>query len=126
VADVMYTVRGDRAVWSGRPLRAWVDELVAALVARFDPAKVILFGSVATGRDGPDSDIDLLVVLDEAPVTVRRTLMVEMRRATRHVPAPHDLLVTSTSDFERNAHRPGSTEYEPAQSGIAVYERPAA
>ena len=39
---------------------AVVDEVVAAV----DPLEVILFGSVARGEDGPDSDIDLLVVLD--------------------------------------------------------------
>jgi hypothetical protein len=36
------------------------------------------------------------------------------------------LLVTSAADFARNATRPGTTEYEPAQHGVAVYERVAA
>ena len=48
-------------------------------------------------------------------------LMVELRRATRHIAAPHDLLVTSKADLERNAELPGSTEYEPAQFGVSVY-----
>lgn len=126
MAEATYTVRGDQAVWSGRTLRGWVDDLVEAVVARFDPARVILFGSVAAGSDGPDSDIDLLVVLEEAPVGSRRKLMVEMRQATRHIAAPHDLLVTSVVDLERLGDQPGSTEYEPAHSGVTVYERPAA
>ena len=95
MAEATYAMRGDQAVWSGRTLRGWVDELVEALVTRFDPARVILFGSVAAGSDGPDSDIDLQVVLDEAPVVSRRKLMVEMRRVTRHIAAPHDLLITT-------------------------------
>ena len=123
MAEAIYTVQDNRAVWSGRTLRGWVGDLVDAVVARFDPAQVILFGSVAVGCDGPDSDIDLLVVLDDAPVATRRALMVELRRATRHIAAPHDLLVTSTADLERNAQRPGSTEYEPAQFGVTVYAR---
>jgi len=97
-----------------------------ALVAEFDPVRIIRFGSVATGLDGPDSDIDLLVALDEAPVADRRRLMVEMRRVTRSIAAPHDLLVTSAADFGRNSARPGTTEYEPAQQGVTVYERVAA
>ena len=120
-----YAVRDSHAVWAGRTLRSWVDGLVETLVAEFNPARIILFGSVATGTDGPDSDIDLLVVLDDAPMSERRRKMVELRRATRAIPAPHDLLVTSVADFERNAARPGSTEYEPAQHGVAVYERAA-
>ena len=126
MAEAIYTVQDDRAVWSGRTLREWVDDLVDAVVARFDPAQVILFGSVAVGCDGPDSDIDLLVVLDDAPMATRRALMVKLRRATRHIAAPHDLLVTSTADRERNAEQRGSTEYEPAQFGVTVYARRAA
>ena len=118
-----YAVRDDHAIWAGRTLRAWADELVDTLVAEFDPVKIILFGSVAAGTDGPDSDIDLLVVFDDAPLSDRRRKMVELRRATRSIAAPHDMLVTSVADFERNATRPGSTEYEPAQHGSAVYER---
>ena len=45
-------------------MRSWADDLVETLVAEFDPARIILFGSVAAGTDGPDSDIDLLVDLN--------------------------------------------------------------
>lgn len=100
--------------------------LVETLVAEFDPASIILFGSVAAGSDGPDSDIDLLVVFDDAPLADRRRKMVEMRRATRAIAAPHDLLITSVADLARNSTRPGTTEYEPAQQGVSVYERVAA
>ena len=40
-------------------------ELLAAVVERFDPIEVILFGSRARGDAGPDSDWDLLVVVDD-------------------------------------------------------------
>ena len=122
---ISYAVVDDHAIWAGRTLRSWADDLVETLVAEFDPARIILFGSVAAGTDGPDSDIDLLVVFDHAPLADRRRKMVELRRATRSIAAPHDMLVTSVADFERNATLPGSTEYEPAQHGRAVYERAA-
>ncbi len=35
----------------------------SAFVAWFNPRRVILFGSAARGLAGPDSDIDLLVVV---------------------------------------------------------------
>jgi predicted nucleotidyltransferase len=97
-----------------------------SIVEQFEPAKVILFGSVAEGTDGPDSDLDLLVVLDDAPVDQRRSLMVALRRATRTLDLPRDLLVTSLADVERNQSVGGTTEYEPANHGIVVYERRAA
>ena len=124
--QVSYAVRDGHAEWAGRSLQDWVPDLVATIVAAFAPAKVVLFGSVVHGIDGPDSDIDLLVVLDEAPLTDRRRLMVELRRATRAITAPHDVLVTSLEDFERNQASPGTTEFEPAQRGVVIHERSAA
>jgi uncharacterized protein len=43
-----------------RRIRAVVEEIAA----RFDPDKIILFGSYAYGNPKPDSDVDLLVVMD--------------------------------------------------------------
>ena len=40
-------------------------ELLNPVVAYFRPRRVILFGSRARGEAGPDSDIDLLVVVDD-------------------------------------------------------------
>jgi predicted nucleotidyltransferase len=39
-------------------------ELLDPVVAYFQPCRVIVFGSVARGEAGPDSDIDLLVIVD--------------------------------------------------------------
>jgi predicted nucleotidyltransferase len=124
VPNSAYAVQDNHAMWAGRTLRSWADDLVDLLAEEFDPARIILFGSLATGDDGPHSDIDLLVVLDDAPLADRRRLMVALRRAARGIAAPHDLLVTSVADFERHASTPGATEYEPAQRGVALYERP--
>ena len=121
-----YSVSDDHAVWDGLTLRVWVDVLVERRVAGFDPVKIGLFGSVADGTDGPDSDIDLLVVLDVAPRDDRRRIMIEMRGVTRGIAAPHDLVVTSSADLARLGNCPGSTEYEPASHGVTVYERIAA
>ena len=40
-------------------------ELLDRVVAYFHPRKIILFGSRARGEAGPDSDFDLLVVVDD-------------------------------------------------------------
>jgi predicted nucleotidyltransferase len=121
-----YEVREGRPSWGDRRLREWADDITALIVERFDPTKVILFGSVADGTDGPDSDLDLLVILDDAPVDRRRELMVALRKATRSLDVPRDLLVTSAADFDSNRSVVGTTEYEPANHGIVVYERQSA
>lgn len=39
-------------------------EVVNRIVDRFRPQKIILFGSYIGGEPGPNSDLDLLIVLD--------------------------------------------------------------
>jgi predicted nucleotidyltransferase len=47
-----------------------IRRVVQQIVERFNPQKVILFGSYASGRPTKDSDVDLLVVMDtdEEPI----------------------------------------------------------
>ncbi len=49
-----------RSIWTPVALRARRDEIIA-LAARYGASNVRIFGSVARGEAGPDSDIDLLV-----------------------------------------------------------------
>lgn len=42
-----------------------IQKFVADVAREFLPEKVILFGSYATGRAKPESDVDLLVVMPE-------------------------------------------------------------
>ncbi len=47
-------------------------EIVRRLAAAYRPEKIYLFGSVARGDAGPDSDYDLMVVVpDDAPPDLR-------------------------------------------------------
>lgn len=41
-----------------------IDEIVRQIVEKFRPQKIILFGSYARGDPRPDSDVDLLVVME--------------------------------------------------------------
>jgi predicted nucleotidyltransferase len=123
---VTYEVREGKAVWGGRQLRDWVPLVVERLVREFDPAMIVLLGSVAQGSDGPDSDVDLLVILDEAPRSELYDVLVEMHRTTRDCAAPTDFMVTSVAKVERRRDRPGTIEYESAHNGEVVYDRHAA
>jgi len=41
-----------------------IDQVVQQIVEKFKPQKIILFGSYARGNPRPESDVDLLVVMD--------------------------------------------------------------
>jgi predicted nucleotidyltransferase len=97
-----------------------VNDVVRAL----DPQRVIVFGSVAREHEGPDSDLDLLVVLDQVPREKKRELMIAARAAIT-APIPVDVFVTDPAEFDRRKDVVGSLHYWPAREGEVVYERSA-
>ncbi len=55
-----------------------IDEVVRQIAEKFHPQKIILFGSYARGNPRPESDVDLLVVMDTPLKESRQSL--EIRR----------------------------------------------
>lgn len=104
----------------GRPLLEWVPSIVSDLVAVCDPLQVILFGSVGRGDDGPDSDIDLLMVFPELDQSGRGQLLARLRRAVA-VPMAVDLHLTDVPTFSRRRHIVGAVEEAAATEGQVVH-----
>ena len=78
-------------------------EVVRRLVASYAPERIYLFGSVARGDAGPDSDYDVLVIVPEdAPPERRRSrLAYEVLWGTG---VAADVLVWTSSQFDGRAH----------------------
>ncbi len=96
-----------------------VDEIAAAL----NPVEIILFGSVGRGDDGPDSDIDLLVVFDALEPSDKRTLMRTTRAAIQTF-VPLDIIVADLAEIAADRNNVGSAVYWPLREGVSVYRRP--
>jgi predicted nucleotidyltransferase len=123
MAQVAWQVVDGRIRYAGRTLAGWVPEVVADLVGAAQPLRVLLFGSVARGVDGPDSDIDLLVVLPTAERASRHELTVMLARAIT-APVPVDLLVTAPAEIAERGDLPGILRVA-LREGRVVYDRAA-
>jgi predicted nucleotidyltransferase len=78
---------------------AALAEVVRRLVEAYQPERIYLFGSVARGDAGPDSDYDLLVVVpDDAPLVMRRSRLAY--QALRGTGIAADVLICTHSYFE--------------------------
>ncbi len=110
--------------WDGKTLREWLPVAVDEIVQEFDPVKVIVFGSLARGDEGPDSDLDLMVVFDHLDDNERSSLMGRVRMAVT-APVPCDIVVTDVAECERRKDVIGSMHYWPMREGKVVYERAA-
>jgi predicted nucleotidyltransferase len=94
-----------RVRYDGRTLAQWAPDVAQRIVDRCGATRIVLFGSVARGDDGPDSDLDLLVVL---PVVGRRhDAAVQVLRELRDLPVPVDVTVVDEAGFERGRKLPG-------------------
>jgi predicted nucleotidyltransferase len=78
-------------------------EIVRRLVAAYQPEWVYLFGSVARGEAGPDSDYDLLVVVQDTALPERCDSDLAYR-VLRGTGIAADVVVWTRSRFERRRH----------------------
>ncbi len=98
-------VTNGRVLYDGKSLAAWAPRVAERIVERCGASRVILHGSVVRGDDGPDSDIDLLVVM---PIVGRRhDAAVRVLNELRDFPVPVDITVVDPTHLDEEALVPG-------------------
>ncbi|MCD6326749.1 nucleotidyltransferase domain-containing protein [bacterium] len=95
------------------------EEIVLRVRKVVRPSKIFLFGSAATDEMGPDSDIDLLIITQDAENP--RAQSVQIRRKLRGLPFPFDILVKSQEQFDRFKDVVGSIFYTALKHGRVLY-----
>jgi predicted nucleotidyltransferase len=98
-----------------------IRRIVARIVERFHPERIILFGSHARGDAGADSDVDLLVVMPVAGS--KREQQLRIRMALPNLRVPVDVIVTRPEDFEWRKKYPGTIERPAYLEGQVLYAR---
>lgn len=105
------------------PVQDTIAEMVRRIVSRFNPDKIILFGSHARGQAGPDSDVDLLVVM--TPHGSKRERTIELYGLLAGMGVPKDVIVVSPEEFEAYREAPGTVVRTARHEGKVLYERAA-
>ncbi len=98
-----------------------LDFIKTRLSQKFDPDKVILFGSQAREQADKFSDVDLLVLTN--PNGSRRKLMLAMDRELRGLNYARDIIILSTEEFERDKSIAGTIARYAHLEGKVLYER---
>jgi predicted nucleotidyltransferase len=112
-------MRKQKRPWQSTP--QIIDKMVRRLARRFKPEQIILFGSQARGNAGPDSDVDLLVVMPLAGS--KRDKELEMRLALYDIAVPMDIIVVTPDEVARRRNLPGSLIRPALREGKVVYAR---
>lgn len=105
--------------------------LLEKVVARLEPlslSRVILFGSHAVGHARPDSDLDLLVVLDreDMPQTYQQRVSLDLcvLRLLRDIRQDHamDIIVHTKAMYHRFVTGNSAFAREIQEKGLTIYE----
>ncbi len=98
-----------------------IETMVDLIVSRFDPERVVLFGSRARGTAREDSDVDLLVVMPDG--TDRRQAAVDILMLLGEMPVAKDIVVTTPDHIARRGHVIGTVLRPALREGRVLYER---
>ena len=99
----------------------YIPIMVERIVKAFNPVKIILFGSRARGDARPDSDVDLLVVLDE--IENHHRSAVAVRELLADLPIAKDIIVATPQEVGRQTQSVGSVLRPALTEGRVVHER---
>ena len=97
-----------------------VNKITRDLTEKYQPDKIILYGSVAAGRGTPDSDIDMLIVKKTSLSRLERIRYVSDLFPDRVV--PFDPIVFTERELEHEMSR-NPVMRQIINSGKVLYER---
>ena len=80
-------------------LEEQIRSITAQIIDKYQPEKIILFGSSARGDLNPDSDVDLLIIKRETPHYGAERIRELSRIIERNIPV--DFLVYRPEEFEK-------------------------
>ena len=107
-------------ILSPEELEQKLDEIVRRLRDALDPVAIYFFGSYAYGTPQSHSDIDLLVVIEDSPLSPYQR-DAQAYRALRGLGVPKDVQVYTRAEFEERAALPVSFERTVKTKGRVLY-----
>jgi len=100
---------------------AKINEIVNRIAIRFNPDKIILFGSYASGNPNNDSDLDLLIIKDTNLPRHKRSF--DIQKSLIGSMIPMDILVYTTKEFEQEQNEKSSFLFSAIKTSKILYER---
>ncbi len=97
------------------------EQIKERLLEKFDPVKIILFGSQARGTADERSDVDLLIICESNEN--RFKLMDQMRLSLLPISYAFDVIILNFNEFERDKKYPGTIARYASKEGEILYEQ---
>ena len=102
--------------------KAIIEEVKQRLIETYNPIAIYVFGSYAWGTPTEDSDLDLLVIVDESDEKSYKR-PVAGYRALRGLDISKDLIIQTKEEFERATNNITTLGYKIKKDGELIYAR---
>lgn len=97
-----------------------LEKIVSSITSAVSARAVYVFGSYARGEEGPESDLDLYVVVDEGERS-RFESAGAIGRSLLWMGMPKDIVVGSAQRFASRMNSLANIEYVVAREGVKIY-----
>ncbi len=99
-----------------------IKEVKKRLIEVYNPEAIYLFGSYAWGHPDEESDLDLLVVVQDSDEKSHRRC-IPGRRALRDLDIAKDLMVYTQAEFDARVTDCSTLVYKVKNNGRVLYAR---
>lgn len=100
-----------------------IERIVAIIVKKIDPDKIILFGSRARGEENPNSDYDICI-LKQGIENERNKITKQLYLDLHEIGEPIDLIVEALERFPKLIKFKSYIYRYIDKDGIIIYEKP--
>lgn len=98
-----------------------VRQIVDTIVAAVHPLRVLVFGSVARGTTGPNSDLDLLVIMPNGAHRRKTGQIIDRAICFAGGLQAVDVVVATAEDIEQYGNVPGLVYRDALADGREIY-----
>jgi len=98
-----------------------INEIISRIATKFNPDKIILFGSYANGTQKEDSDLDLIIIQETDLPPQQRGFDIRMSLIGTMI--PFDILIFTKLEFEQETGKRFSFLSSAIKNSKILYER---
>jgi predicted nucleotidyltransferase len=98
-----------------------LEEIKNRLVATYSPEEIYIFGSRANYVEDQETDLEILVVVQDAPPSSRHKFIALGHRSLRGLRVGTIIVVYTKNEFDSTADEIGTLGYEVKHTGKQVY-----
>lgn len=99
-----------------------INEVANRLVKVYDPIAIYIFGSYSWGIPTPDSDLDILVIVEKSDEK-SYTRPVAGHKALADLDISKDIIVYTLEEFEKLSHKKSTLAFKIKKEGNKIYAR---